>query len=108
VRAPRARVRLEAAYEDAERQVFLATGDLSESGAWLVAPDPPQPGRPARITLELPGVSELLRLRGLVVRCRSEAPAGFAIRFDPESTPSRSRQVLRRFVEDTLAHPERE
>jgi PilZ domain len=107
-RAPRARVRLEAAYEDAERQVFVATGDLSESGAWLLAPDPPETGLPARLTLELPGVTELLRLRGLVVRRRSEAPAGFAVRFDPDSTSSRSRLVLRRFVEDSLAQREGE
>jgi hypothetical protein len=97
--AHRARVRLEAAYEDPERQVFLVTGDLSESGAWLVAPDPPASGNAARLTLELPGKAALLRIHGTVVRRRVEQPAGFALRFDPEGTRPETRAALRRFVE---------
>lgn len=101
--ARRARVRLEAAYEDPERQVFLVTGDLSESGAWLVAPDPPAPGSAARLVLELPGEAGFLRVRGEVVRRRAEQPAGFALRFDPEGTRPEARAALRRFVEQACA-----
>jgi hypothetical protein len=92
-------VQLEAAYEDPERQVFLTTGDISESGAWLLAPDPPAPGNAARLTLELPGEDAFLRVRGTVVRRRAEQPAGFALRFDPEGTRPEARAALRRFVE---------
>jgi hypothetical protein len=97
--ARRARVQLEAAYEDPERQVFLMTGDLSESGAWLLAPDPPAPGSAARLTFELPGEPAFLRIPGTVVRRRAEQPAGFALRFDPEGTRPETRAALRRFVE---------
>ena len=101
--ARRARVQLEAAYEDPERQVFLTTGDLSESGAWLLAPDPPAPGNAARLTLELPGEAAFLRVRGTVVRRRAEQPAGFALRFDAEGTRPEARAALRRFVEAVRA-----
>ena len=96
--ARRARVQIEAAYEDPERQVFLTTGDLSESGAWLLAPDPPAPGSAARLTLELPGEAAFLRVRGTVVRRRAEPPSGFALHFDPEGTRPEARAALRRFV----------
>ena len=101
--ARRARVQLEAAYEDPERQVFLTTGDLSESGAWLLAPDPPAPGNAARLTLELPGEAAFLRVRGTVVRRCAEQPAGFALRFDPEGTRPEARAALRHFVEAVCA-----
>ena len=104
--ASRARVRLEAAYEDPERQVFLVADDLSESGAWLLAPDPPAPGNAARLTLELPGEAAFLRVRGMVVRRRAEQPAGFALRFDPEGMRPEARAVLRRFVEVACAEGE--
>lgn len=94
-RAPRRAVRLEAAYEDPERQVFLATRDLSETGVFLLADDPPPPGRPARVMLEVPGHPALLRLDGRVAR--QEEGTGFALRFDPEQIPEEARQVLRRF-----------
>jgi hypothetical protein len=97
--ARRARAWLEAAYEDPERQVFLVTGDLSESGAWLLAPDPPASGNAARLTFELPGEPALLRIHGTVVRRRVEQPAGFALRFDPEGIRPEARAALRRFVE---------
>ena len=101
--ARRARVQLGAAYEDPERQVFLVTGDLSESGAWLLASDPPAAGSAARLTLELPGEAAFLRVRGTVVRRRAEQPAGFALRFDPEGTRPEARVALRRFVEAVCA-----
>jgi hypothetical protein len=96
-------VRLEAAYEDRERQVFLVTGDLSESGAWLMAPDPPASGNAARLTFELPGEAALLRIHGTVVRRRAEQPSGFALRFDVEGTRPEARAALRRFVEAARA-----
>ena len=40
----RARIRVEAAYEDAQRQVFLQSRDISEEGIYLFAPDPPEVG----------------------------------------------------------------
>jgi hypothetical protein len=100
-RARRVAARLEAGYEDAERQVFLPCRDLSECGAFLVAPDPPPAGRPAKILLELPGSPGLLRLRGIVVRIQHEAPRGFAIEFDPVSLSETARSALRLFTGKT-------
>ena len=97
--APRARVRLEAAYEDALRQVFLVTADLSEGGAFLLTPEPPPVGLAGQITLELPTSPAILRLRGTVVRRRDDAPAGFALAFDPRATPESTRRSLQRFIE---------
>ena len=100
--APRVRVRLSAAYEDVERQVFLPARDLSEAGVFLVASDLPPVGCPAQVTLELPSEPEILRLRGSVVRRRDTDPCGFALRFDPDATPMTSRKILQRF----MARPE--
>jgi hypothetical protein len=96
---PRARVRLDAAYEDAQNQVFLVTSDLSEGGAFLLTPEPPPVGRSGQITLELPTGPAILRLRGTVVRRRFESPAGFALAFDPRATPESTRRSLQRFIE---------
>ena len=98
----RARVRLEAAYEDALRQVFLVTSDLSEGGAFLLTPEPPPVGLSAQITLELPTGPAILRLRGTVVRRRADSPAGFALAFDPGATPESTRRSLQRFVESAI------
>jgi hypothetical protein len=95
-RAPRAAIRLEAAYEDADRQVFLATRDLSEGGLYLLAADPPEVGVRARVLLELPGQPAILRLDGVVARC--EPGLGFALCFDPDRVPSESRAALRDFA----------
>lgn len=92
-RAPRLVIRLEAAYEDAERQVFLATRDLSEGGVYLLAEDPPDVGCPARVLLELPGQPALLRLPGVVAR--RDPGSGFALRFDSERLPEGAREALR-------------
>ena len=94
---PRAPVRLEAGYEDQERQVFMATRDVSEGGAYLRAPEPPEPGQEARITLELPDREELLRIGGVVVR--SDGKAGFALRFDRRAMSELARNQLREFVD---------
>jgi hypothetical protein len=100
--APRARVRLEAAYEDALRQVFLVTADVSEGGVFLLMPEPPPVGQAGQITLELPTSPAILRLRGTVVRRRSDAPAGFALAFDPGATPESTRRSLQRFIESAV------
>jgi hypothetical protein len=103
--APRARVRLEAAYEDSLRQVFLVTADLSEGGVFLLTPEPPPVGLSGQITLELPTSPAILRLRGTVVRRRADAPAGFALAFDPRATPESTRRSLQRFIEATVEQP---
>jgi len=95
-RAPRRAVRIEAAYEDPERQVFLPPRDLSETGVFLLEKDPPPPGRWARVLLDLPGHPALLRLDGRVAR--REEGRGFALAFDPEHTPEEVRSALRRFA----------
>jgi hypothetical protein len=91
-------VRLEAAYEDAERQVFLATRDLSEAGAYLLVADPPPPGRAAQVILELPDEPAMLRIRATVVRRNGDRPSGFALRFEPDGMPESTRQALQRYV----------
>jgi len=101
----RARVRLEAAYEDALRQVFLVTSDLSEGGVFLLTPEPPPVGLSGQITLELPTGPAILRLRGTVVRRRSDHPPGFALAFDPGATPESTRRSLQRFVESAADEP---
>jgi hypothetical protein len=78
-------VRLEVAYEDASRQVFLATRDVSATGLYLHAEDPPEPGVEARVVLEIPGHAAILRLPGLVVR--REPGLGFAMQLDEEKLP---------------------
>jgi hypothetical protein len=95
-------VRLEAAYEDALRQVFLVTSDLSEGGAFLLTPEPPPVGLSGQITLELPTGPAILRLRGTVVRRRADAPAGFALAFDPGATPDSTRRSLQRFIQAAI------
>jgi len=95
-RAPRIPIRLEAAYEDPERQVFLPTRDLSEGGVYLLAEDPPEAGVAARVVLELPGHPAILRLPGVVARC--EPGSGFALSFDRERVPAESREALRDFA----------
>jgi hypothetical protein len=93
---------LEAGYEDAGRQIFLRTRDLSESGVYLHAEEPPAIGQKARLLLELPGVDAILRLHGTVVRRVPDEPAGFALQFD-ECANERALAALRRFVADVVA-----
>ncbi len=98
-RAPRAPARLEAGYEDATRQVFLRTADLSEHGAFLVSTELPERGARARVTLEIPGHSALLRLTAVVTRRAVRPHSGFAIAFDLASLSLPARTALRRFVQ---------
>jgi c-di-GMP-binding flagellar brake protein YcgR len=92
-------VRVEAGYEDQERQVFFSTRDVSEGGVYLHAAEPPERGQEARITLELPECQELLRIGGVVVRTDGEA--GFALRFDRRAMSELARNQLREFIDRT-------
>jgi hypothetical protein len=92
---------LEAAYEDADRQVFLRTRDLSESGVYLWAPDPPAVGSEAQLLLELPGQPAFLRLSGTVIRSDPGRTGGFALRF-AEGPSAQGFKALRSFVERVL------
>lgn len=88
-------VRLEAGYEDPDRQVFLCTRDLSEGGVFLLAQDPPPEGTAARLLLELPRHPAILRLPGVVAR--REPGAGFALAFDRDRMAPEARAALREF-----------
>jgi hypothetical protein len=96
--APRARSRIEASYEDADRHVFLYTTDLSEDGVFLVSPTTASVGATATVLLELPGNPAILRLRGRVAREQRHPVTGFAVRFDPQANSGGDRQALRDFV----------
>lgn len=97
-RAQRVRARIEAAYEDPERQVFLATLNLSESGVFLLAAEAPEVGCHAQVVLELPGHEAFVRLRGRVVRVQTEPVAGFAVRFEAGEEDAEALSVIRNFV----------
>jgi hypothetical protein len=101
--AERVQAALGAAYEDAERQVFLRTRDLSAGGVFLYSPDPPPVGVEAHVLLELPGKSAFVRVSGQVTRREVGEYAGFALRFGPP-TSEEALRTLRNFVEG-LASP---
>jgi len=93
-RGPRIEARLDVAYEDRERQVFLAASDLSEQGVFLRDPEPPDQGARARLVLALPN-GALLRVHGHVMRQQRD---GFAFRFDWDATGEPDRLALRNFI----------
>ena len=97
-RAQRVRARLEAAYEDPVRQVFLPTLDLSESGVFLLSAEAPAVGLQAQVVLELPGHEAFLRLRGTVIRVQTEPVVGFAVRFEVDEASAEALAALRAFV----------
>jgi len=100
----RAPIRVEAAYEDAERQVFLETRDISEDGVYLFAPDPPEVGRAAKLVLDLPGNPEMLRLTGWVSRRDIGSRSGFVVLFqhaDQDGSAAKVRKLLRDLVNAT-------
>ena len=101
-RGRRAHVRLEAAYEDANAQVFIRTYDISEYGAFLLTAHPPEPGVSASLVVELPGHPAILRLRGIVRRRRLGAEPGFGFEFDRRPLSAQVRASLRRFVEEGI------
>lgn len=98
--SPRVPLRLEAAYEDPAHQVFLTTRDLSESGVYLLAAEPPLEGVAAQVLLELPGHPAILRLHGVVAR--REEGLGFAVVFDREGMPRQASSTLREFTRELL------
>lgn len=102
--AERVLAALEAGYEDAGRQVFLRTRDLSESGVFLYSAEPPAVGQRARLLLELPGVEAILRLQGTVTRRVADDPSGFALQFD-DAANAAALGALRRYVESVIAPP---
>ena len=97
-RAHRVRARIEAAYEDPERQVFLPTLNLSESGVFLQTAETPAVGCRAQVVLELPGHEAFLRLRGTVTRVQSGPIAGFAVHFDAGHEDAEALEAVREFV----------
>ncbi len=104
--APRVTARLEAAYEDGERQVFLPTRDLSLSGVFLLSPVRPPVGTPASLLLELPEEPAFLRLHGAVVRSQEPVgclPGGFAVRFEDASLSEPVRHSLAAFLDKRLS-----
>jgi hypothetical protein len=100
---PRVPLRLEAAYEDPAHQVFLTTRDLSETGVYLLAAEPPLEGVAARVLLELPGHQAILRLHGVVAR--REPGVGFAVAFDREGMPGQANSTLREFTREKSPQP---
>jgi hypothetical protein len=89
--------KLDVAYEDQSRQVFLGAADLSEEGVLIEDLNPPQEGSLAQLVIALPD-SRLLRLRGVVTRVQEE-PSAFAFRFDRNEMDDSDRDALRHFVE---------
>lgn len=95
---PRARCDLEVAFEVPGRQLFLPARDVSASGIYLCASDPPALGEHVRVVVSLPPDGVFLRLHGRVVRhAGPNEAAGFGVRF--EALDGRSMQALGSFVE---------
>jgi len=104
--ALRAAARLRAAYEDERQQVFLQTRDLSETGVFLWASDPPPVGARARLLLQLPGQPAFVRLQGTVARreVTTTSASGFALCFEQSALDEGTRECLRDFVRQQIPH----
>ena len=101
-REERAPVQLEVACEEPGRQVFFPALNLSASGIFLAAAEPPELGREIHVVLSLPPDGLFLRMRGHVVRHASRPePSGFAVAF--ESLDDRTRGDLKQFVRTSRA-----
>ena len=96
-RVRRGPAKLDVAYEDQTRQVFLGAADLSEEGALIEDANPPPEGSHAQLVIALPD-SRLLRLRGEVTRVQAE-PSAFAFRFNREEMDESDRDALRLFIQ---------
>ena len=96
-RMRRVPAKLDVAYEDQSRQVFLGAADLSEEAVLIEDPNPPEEGSHAHLVIALPD-SRLLRLHGVVARVQEE-PSAFAFRFDRDEMDDSDRDALRRFIE---------
>ncbi len=92
-------VKLEVAYEEPGRQRFFPALNLSASGIFLAAEEPPEVGREVRVVLSLPPNGIFLRMQGLVVRhAGGSEPNGFAVVF--EAVDDRTRSDLKEFVQE--------
>lgn len=97
-RVRRVSAKLDVAYEDQTRQVFLGAADVSEEGVLIEDANPPPEGSRAQLVVALPD-SRLLRLRGEVTRVQEE-PSAFAFRFNRDEMDDSDREALRRFIEN--------
>ena len=92
-------VDLEVAYEEPGRQRFFPALNLSVSGIFLAAEEPPEVGQEVRVVLSLPPNGIFLRMQGLVVRhADGSEPSGFAVAF--EAVDERTRSDLKEFVQE--------
>ena len=92
-------VDLEVAYEEPGRQRFFPALNLSASGIFLAAEEPPEVGQEVRVVLSLPPNGIFLRMQGLVVRhADGSEPSGFAVAF--EAVDDRTRSDLKEFVQE--------
>ncbi len=95
----RTSVELEVAYEEPGRQRFFPALNLSASGIFLAAEEPPEVGQEVRVVLSLPPNGIFLRMQGLVVRhADGSEPSGFAVAF--EAVDERTRSDLKEFVQE--------
>ncbi len=97
-KCPRIPARLEVAYEDAHRQVFLVACDISEGGMYLYTSDPPREGAEAKILFELPTSPAMIRVSGIVTHRETGTSPGFGIRFSPGNMLMQDLEALRNFV----------
>ncbi len=89
---------MEVAYEEPGRQLFYRALNLSASGVFLGANEPPDMGVHVLIVFSLPPDGVFVRARGQVVRHASAGePAGFAVAFRDLDAISRSE--LQAFVD---------
>ncbi len=95
----RTSVDLDVAYEEPGRQLFFPALNLSASGIFLAAEEPPEVGQQVRVVLSLPPNGIFLRMQGLVVRhAEGSEPKGFAVAF--EGVDARTRSNLKEFVQE--------
>ena len=98
LRSLRTDVKLEVAYEQAGRHVFLPAVNMSASGIFLAAPERPRLGDRVQLVISLPPDGAFLRLRALVVRhSRQSEPNGFALCF--EGIDERSERMLANYLD---------
>lgn len=81
---------------DSDDLYISSTDDVSWGGVFVRTLSPPPVGTPVSVVISTPA-GEMLRLRGRVMRTRSNGSAGMAIRFAGESA---ERRRLRRLLRD--------
>ncbi len=101
-RHERAPGRMDVAYEEPGRQVFMPALNLSASGVFLACAERPQLGVSVQLVLSLPPDGLFVRLQGRVVRhAGALEPSGFAVAFDGVDT--RTSRTLLRYVHGASA-----